>query len=56
MLGVARLWDLSGSLQGYRRDVSPAAEDYEALRSDWDAVGDDLRNAIAGFERGEGRN
>lgn len=49
--GVARLWDWSGAMTAYNRDGTPAEADYAAIRSDWEAVGDDLRAAVGRYEQ-----
>jgi hypothetical protein len=44
--GFARLFDLGGTLNRYNISESPEEADVRALRADWEAVGDDLRQAI----------
>lgn len=44
--GVARLMDVGGTLNEYNRSASDEQADARALRSDWYAVGDDLRAGI----------
>lgn len=44
--GIARIMDMSGTLNEYNRSESPEEADTRALRSDWYAVGDDLRTSI----------
>ena len=49
--GVARIFDFANVLQKYRHDTTEHEADTNALRSDWMAVGDDLRHAISTYER-----
>ncbi len=49
--GVARSIDIGDTLTEYNGSESGAEADARALRSDWQAVGDDLRQAIAQFRR-----
>ncbi len=44
--GMARIFDFGQSLNRYNRSPTPEEADYQALLSDWLAVGDDLRWAI----------
>lgn len=44
--GLARIFDFSGALNEYNISATPEQADARALRSDWMAVGDDLRNAL----------
>ena len=46
LTGVARLVDFSRSLNTYNTATSGFKADYDALYSDWLAVGDDLESAI----------
>ena len=43
--GVARIFDLSGTLSEYNRSRTGEETDCQALLSDWKAVGDDIREA-----------
>jgi len=45
--GFARIFDLGGTLNQYSESRSPQEADIRAIRSDWSAVGDDLRAAMA---------
>lgn len=45
--GAARTLDLFGTLNEYPADEPPEMADASALRSDWLAVGRDLRTVIA---------
>jgi hypothetical protein len=49
--GVARVFDFANSLQRYRYDKTEDEADKNALKSDWMAVGHDLRHAINFYER-----
>ena len=49
--GAARIFDFASVLQQYRTDATEAEADTNALRSDWMAVGDDIRHAIMSYER-----
>ena len=44
--GAAHIMDLGDTLLVFNESVSPEQADYFAIRSDWMAIGDDLRNAI----------
>ncbi len=44
--GIARVWDIGGTLDEYNRSLTPQQADRLALRSDWIAVGEDLRAAL----------
>ena len=43
--GVARIFDFAGTLSEYNRSRTGEESDYQALLSDWLAVGDDIREA-----------
>ena len=51
LTGAARVLDLAGTLTEFqlreRPAQPPAAADYLALKSDWEAVGNDIRAAMA---------
>lgn len=49
--GVARALDLGGTLTQYNRAIDGRQADYLAMKSDWMAVGNDLRTAMGAFER-----
>jgi len=51
--GAARVFDFANVLQKYRYDTTEHEADTNALRSDWMAVGDDIRHAISAYERRE---
>jgi hypothetical protein len=49
--GIARVFDFIGILSGYTYSAStPEAVDTEAIASDWQSVGDDLRIAMLAYE------
>ncbi len=48
--GMASALDLGGTLMEYNQSVAPREADIAALRSDWLAVGDDIRQAFQAFE------
>lgn len=47
--GVARLFDLRGSLNKYNYSRSITEADFRSIESDWQFVGNDLRAAIKQF-------
>ena len=47
--GVSRILDFTGSLDPPLYGGPPEQADAEALRQDWEAVGDDLERALAAF-------
>ncbi len=49
--GAARILDFGDTLSEYNRSPTEADADFNALYSDWLAVGDDLRNAVKRYER-----
>ena len=49
-IGVARLLDFGQGLVRYNHASTPAEADFNALLSDWKAVGDDVRWAIRTYE------
>lgn len=49
--GAARTMDWMGLFNEYNRSPSGEIADFLAIRADWCAVGDDLRNAIAHEQR-----
>jgi len=44
--GVGQLVDVTGSLNRYKTTDTDPEADTKALKSDWEAVGSDLRTAI----------
>lgn len=49
--GVARSVDIGDTLTEYNTSENGTAADLQALRSDWLAVGNDLREAISQFDQ-----
>ena len=49
--GMSRVIDLGGTLQEYNTSETENKADMEALRSDWRAVGDDLKFSIKNYEQ-----
>jgi hypothetical protein len=48
--GLARLFDSSGSLNKYNTSRTPAEADIKAMTADWNAVGEDIWDALEMFE------
>jgi hypothetical protein len=48
--GMARVVDLGGTLNEYNYSISPRKADYYAIRSDWNVVGDDIREAVNKYD------
>ena len=48
--GVGRLIDFGGTLNEYNTSATPDEADYQALASDWWAIGNELRTAMKEFE------
>lgn len=51
--GVARIFDFGGTLNEYNFSPTGQEADTAAIRSDWEAIGQDMRAAIEAFEREE---
>lgn len=51
--GIGRLFDWGATLNIYNSSDSAQEADYKALRSDWKATGDDIREAIVQYEKGQ---
>lgn len=51
--GVARIFDFGGALNEYNVSSTGHEADTAAIRSDWEAIGQDMRAAIEAFEREE---
>lgn len=49
--GIGSLFDICGVLNTYPTAVSEERADYEALRSDWLAIGDDIAKAIVLYKQ-----
>lgn len=54
MKGVARVFDFSQSLDKYNTSPTTEEADFNAIKSDWEAVGKDIRVAIEKY--GERQN
>ncbi len=48
--GFAGVFDFYGDFSLFHYERDPWRADYEALRSDWEAVGGDMRRAMRRFE------
>lgn len=53
LTGIARILDPQGKLNTYNTSESAQLADARAIRSDWLAVGDDLRSAIQSYEESD---
>ena len=49
--GLAGLVDFTDPAEEYNTSENPEEADYEATRSDWNAVGQDIRTGISLFEQ-----
>ncbi len=49
--GIARIFDFSGSLDRYNVSRSTREADRRALESDWRAIGEDMRRAMAEIDK-----
>ena len=49
--GMSRVLDLNVTLQEYNTSETENKADIEALKSDWRAVGDDLKVSIKSYEQ-----
>lgn len=49
--GVGSLFDWQGNLNISKRSDNPSQADADALRSDWEQVGADIRGAMAAVDR-----
>ncbi len=47
--GAARTLDLGSTLNEYNASLTEEQADYLAEQADWNAVGDDLRDALAAY-------
>jgi hypothetical protein len=50
-LGMARILDFGGSLNEYNTASTPQLADFRAIQSDWKAVGDEIKVAIAEIKK-----
>lgn len=48
--GVARTVDILGILQEYNTSSSPETADLRGIRADWEAVGEDLLQALENYQ------
>lgn len=44
--GVARLLDFGNTLSEYNQSRSGVEADYRAMRADWEAIGEDMKEAV----------
>lgn len=51
LVGVAQIIDFGNTLFVYNESNTPSQADYMATKSDWIAVGEDLRTAVARVEQ-----
>lgn len=51
--GLARIFDFGGTLNEYNVSRTGQEADMVALRMDWAAIGQDIRNAVGEFETDE---
>jgi hypothetical protein len=49
--GVARVMDLGGTMQVYNNSKTEKEADLKALKKDWQAVGEDIFNAVKSYEQ-----
>ena len=49
--GMSSLLDLGNTLQNYNTSDTDSEADTEALKSDWRAVGDDIKTSIRKYEQ-----
>ena len=49
--GMSRVVDLGATMQIYNISETEQQADFEALRNDWRAIGDDLRYSIRMYEQ-----
>ena len=48
---VGRIVDLGATMQKYNESKTEEEADVKALKNDWRAVGEDLRNSIVNYEQ-----
>ena len=53
MTGFARALDMGATFHEYRKPKNGRVADYEALRSDWRQVGNDIKTATEKFGNGQ---
>lgn len=49
--GVARLFDLTGTLNTYNISATGELADTRAFQEDWKAIGDDMRAVLAEYKK-----
>lgn len=49
--GLSRLLDLGSRPERYNESETPEGADYDALESDWQAVGNDMKASIKAYEQ-----
>ena len=49
--GLSSVLDLGSTLTQYNTSSTPAKADANAIRADWEAVGNDLRTAMAQYQK-----
>lgn len=47
---VSAFWEGFLSIFGYKRKPRKTMSDVDAMRSDWDAIGQDIRNAMGKYK------
>ena len=52
--GFSRAFDLNVSQRSWPNIANPDIKDYEAIRRDWKAIGDDIRRAERNFKATNG--
>ncbi len=50
--GISRVLDLGATLQKYNDSKTELEADTNALKSDWQSVGEDLKSSIKTYEQG----
>ncbi len=53
--GFSRVFDLFGKLDNYNYSETEEKADFNALRKDWEMIGEDLLNAIKKYESSIGK-
>jgi hypothetical protein len=49
--GVGRVFDFSQSLDSYNTSSTPEQADFDAIKSDWQAVGGDIKDSIEQYAK-----
>lgn len=50
LVGYSRAIDFGATINVYNENLTPEEADFAALKSDWQAVGDDIEYALNQFE------